>query len=386
MTCPVEDLNDAVEPRVDSNEGGVCQSDGFTTERRPLWVSASSREESSSKYEGPGLQLSSTLTVRTGPAVEANNQYFADLYHNCVQSSADECNVNGNCGISSGMTTITLSKTTTENKYDASGALVSTVQENWVPRIAGAQPVDWRAGIEKGMIIGFRTPSNAYGLYRVSAVKTTYEYSETKTVSRTTTYNSITTRQSGISGANIDAYNGIVSKTKRTSIAGRYSANNDPDAPDTLAGIDIELEDKVFVVPSARGDVDSSGTPTPREGLKYTLSVPYPLLLGDTGLTAPEVISDYALYTYFTIVGESRGLRIQESMRDDIVTGWKPNQPFYYCDPQRGKIVSMRGSSWSWGVSSTESIVSVDGLFMGIIDGTLSVPNNVVGNTTPVLP
>ena len=381
LACPTDSLAEATEGLVsgtgDQGNPEACNLDNFESVRSPMWIAATSTETTTTAFEALGGQQSYRETIRLGPAVEASNQYYADLYHNCVQVNSSTCTPGGRCGTSAGMAQITLSKSTVQYFYNEDGSVAKVVNETWKPRISGAQPVDWRAGKEKGQVQGFKTPERHLELYRSDAQVSTYTYDGATTISEDVSYESITSRSSGISGnpSAIDAYKGIIKTTRRTSIAGNYAASNDPEKPDTIASPEINLETKEFSIPS-----NSPGEPE----TVSEVSLPYPIVIGEgSSLNEEQIVAEFAKYTYFYFIGESRGLRIAEAMRDDITSSWKPNQPFRYVDPQRDQIIAMRGSSWSWGVSSTESVVSVDGLFMGISQGNLVVPNNIVGNTTP---
>lgn len=389
LSCPTDNTDDATETPVTEEEDGnptSCNLDNFESLREPYWVTATSVEVSRTEYEGPAKQQSYSESIRTGPAVEANNQYYADLYHNCVQVNSSTCKPNGNCGIDKGMATVTLSKNTTRYIYNQTdGSLQKTIQEQWAPRIAGAQTFDWRAGKENNQVKGFRTPDRHLDLYRFAATVTEYIYAGPYTQTIETQYVSATTRESGISGESklIDAYNGIKTVVSRISSSGGLTASNDPERPDTERSPEIETVTKTVTIPRSN--------PNKKATTKSKTAMPFPIFRpldgSDPSVTTGSIVTEYVKYIYFWFIGESKGLRITEAMRDDILTDWKPNQPFRYVDVQRNKAIAMRGSAWAWGVTPEESVVSVDGLFMGIIeDPDLFIPNNLLGNIPATLP
>jgi hypothetical protein len=77
------------------------------------------------------------------------------------------------------------------------------------------------------------------------------------------------------------------------------------------------------------------------------------------------------------------GLQVAEAMRAEVATGWFPGMPFRYSDPKKGKVIALRMDATSWGVSPTESAFVCNGVWVGVSDGTVTSPSNVLGNSKP---
>ena len=122
------------------------------------------------------------------------------------------------------------------------------------------------------------------------------------------------------------------------------------------------------------------------KALPYRESIPAPILLPvGSNLTINGVIRDYEAYIIRCLRAKGLGLRVGESMREEISDFWKPNVPFRYADPRYGIILACRGDAHTWNITPTGCFFTVDGLTTGFTNGTLYVPDNVVGVTTPVL-
>lgn len=387
LTCVDEETNPNPDSPAIQTPGGVngetsCM-DNYETVRSPIYVNAQSTSISTSYYDGPNSALSYQENLRYGPALEANNQYFADSFQVCRQSWATKCQPNGQCSTAEGTEEVLLSKDTRETTYNEDGSVASIIVDSFATRLSGAQPFNWRAGVENGLIVNFRTPLNPFGLYRVQRVETNYTYSKTgaKTVRATTTYTSVTSRQQGISGI-IDALSGIITTQTETSLTNAV----DPPRPPQLEEPEIPTEEETETLPGNGEGDDSRGSSAGLIGsskIKVRERIGFPIIPIRGRTTAAQVIADYKEYIVFTIKGESLGLRIVEPLREDICTNWTPNQSFRYSDPRYDLVMSLRMDGTTWSIRPDSCLISTDGLAMGFSDGTLQVPNNVVGNTTP---
>ena len=63
-------------------------------------------------------------------------------------------------------------------------------------------------------------------------------------------------------------------------------------------------------------------------------------------------------------------------MRDELFD-YYPGMPFSYYDPTLEKLLKLRMNSTGWALSSNAAIVSTDGIFIGISNGTVTLPSNV---------
>ncbi len=70
---------------------------GYGLVESPLFVPAYRRDKTITTYDAPGAQVSSSLQEVYGPAVELNEQYYADKMAYCRAIWATECNPNGSC-------------------------------------------------------------------------------------------------------------------------------------------------------------------------------------------------------------------------------------------------------------------------------------------------
>lgn len=214
--------------------------------------------------------------------------------------------------------------------------------------------------------------------FRDQRTVTDYLYSGDGNIQTTTTYNSNTSNNIGIYRGSLDALEGI--KTVQRRISRTITAN--PIAPDRVsssssATVEQTSEYPVFVS-TYQESVDPSGPYVVRE------SIPVPLLFANTE-TLAGIVETYSNYLIRFIKGDALGYTIGESLRPEIIENWRPGMPFRYCDQEKAKILALRMDSSSWGVSANESAVVTNGVWIGNSDGTLSLPSNLSGNSTPSL-
>ena len=330
-------------------------------------------------YDAEGGQVSRIYSEIKGPAVEANNQYYADKYAYCRQLYASQCDPNGNCPME-GQNEILLGYTEQINYYGEANELVGTIQDTWTTTLSAAKPEDWRAGVEDGTIQQFDGNLSETELYRASRVKTEYFKEDGANVQLTTTYTSAVSRGAGISQgvAALDALNGIVTSSKRISTT---TATLDI-APDRVnsATTDTKEETSEIVLFTGRYQEPPAGAGP------YILdeSIPMPLLY-DNQAEIESAVAAYENYITRFIKGDAFGLTIGEALRQDIANSWSVGRPFRYYDPASSQILAMRMDGCSWGVDQDGSAVVIQGIWIGASNGTVTLPNNLVGNSSPDL-
>lgn len=348
-------------------------NEGYTLVQTPQIIPALRKETRRTEYAGPAGQVSRIYTEVRGPALEANQQYFADKYAYCRNTWATACQPNGSCPLE-GTQEIKLSYSEQINYYDRSNALVKTVVDTYVPTLSGAQPFNWRSGVVNGVAQNFQTLSLTT-MYRTTSVITEYSYSENSTTQETTTYTSITARQSGISG-NIDALAGVKTFVRRISTT--ISAN--PLVPDMVNSATTNTVDRTRKIRLFSGRY----TTPPAESGPYVIKeqVPVPLLFTSAAQISAAVAA-YSNHLERFIKGDAFGLQIAEAMREEICTNWYPGMPFRYYDSRKNKLLAMRMDSTAWGVDGEGSALVTNGIWIGYSNGTVTVPSNLVGDSRP---
>lgn len=205
----------------------VSCSDGYTTVQTNIVQAATRTTTSTQKYDGPAAQLSYTLEEVRGPAIEANNQYYADSFAYCRQTWATACDPNGSCPLD-GMDNVLLTKSETFNEFSDDGRLIKTTKEDWATVLSAAQPFNWRSGNTNGEITDF-TPISVTDMYRAVATITEYvEDSDTYTETVTTTYTSAASLGSGLG----DASPNISGVSRNGNVTGISSSTTAPGLPD----------------------------------------------------------------------------------------------------------------------------------------------------------
>lgn len=362
----------------DGEQAGIQCSEKYKTQRVDKYEPATRTTVSTTTYGAPGGQVSFIEQTVTGPAVEASPSYFADQYAYCTSIYGYNCNPNGNCPVY-GMDTITLSRTITQNFYDTEdNSLSKTIQDNYANKLTALQPTDYRSGINNGRPQNFSTFATDQE-YRRSRVVTEYYKENNANVQLTTTFSSLTSRGIGVTGGgSIDALDGIKTTVKRISVS-NTTLDVRPDSVNSPTTATETRSSKILL------NTSSYQTP-PTESGPYILdeSIPVPLLSTDEA-EIQGWVDDYTEYLTRFIKGDLYGLRIAESMRTEIVGTWYPGMPFRYVDSQNNRILAMRMDACAWGVTQDEAIVVTNGVWIGFSSGTLTIGNNLVGNSAPDL-
>ena len=349
---------------------------GYQTVAAPTFVGATRTSISTTEYSGPGAQVSRVVQEVYGPAVEVNNQYYADKFAYCVQTYGYACNPNANCPME-GLETVLQSRSITRNYYGAANELVRTVADEYVPTLAAAQPFNWRSGTSgNGQLQDFNGSLDATQLFRVRSTVTDYYQEGNANVQFTTTHESMSSRGGGIYAGPLDALKGIRTTVKRIST----TITTLDIKPDTANSVTTSTTERTTEIPMGT----SSYITPPSEAGPYILeeAVPVPLLFEDDALIEAAVDA-YSEYLKRFVKGDLYGLEIAEALRSDIVTNWRPGMPFRYVDTVNDRIMAMRMDACQWGVTQDESLVVTSGVWTGYSTGSLVTGDNLVGNSRP---
>lgn len=343
------------------------------------YVNAVRTETQTTVYNGPAGQVSSTTTSVFGPAIEANNQYYADMYNYCQRSYASGCDPNGSCPMY-GLETISLGYSTTGYVYGDANELVRTVVDTYRPLISLMKPSDWRSGVVGGVPQDFNGDIIPANLFRYSRVITETYQEGNVNVQEVNTWTSATSRGSGtrnLDASSIDALRGIHTKQIRRSstITTIDVAPDRVNAPETATA--TKKTSVALVV--GGGYIDEYGPYIEKD------DIPAALLFDDKDLV-DSALRGYSDYISRFYQGDARGLNITEGLRKAIGNDWEPNQPFWYYDDIQDELMSCRGDAHTWGITDEGSIVAMSAIWLDDHEGVVTVGGNLTGNATPVIP
>jgi hypothetical protein len=357
------------------DESGAC-SDGYELKQKPIILPATRTETQQSFYNGPGAQQSFSTSEVVGPQLEANQSYFADRYAFCAGTFLTACN-RANCNLE-GLNNVVLSRRTSTNLFGEAGEVVRQIDENYSHSFNIAQPEDWRSGTtDKGIPKDFTYLPDF--LFRDTVSITNYYKEGNANVQDTTTYTTLAARGAPgliFKGASyLDAYRGIKTRQVRKSST-TATVELAPDIANSPSTQTIEQETEIplftgrYVTP-------------PTESGPYVLeeSMPLPLLYS----TQAEIDTALGVYTNYLerfVKGDAFGLQITEGLREDIGQNWYPGMPFRFYDPKEGRILAMRMDAVQWGVTPEESALVTNGIWIGYSNGSIAIPDNVLGNST----
>lgn len=372
----------AVGPATDScgstptQPNGQSQScnDGYELQENPLFVPAFRREVSTTVYGGPAAQVSSTRQEVRGPAIEANAQYYADKYAYCRSVWATACEPNAGCPLD-GMEEIVLGYVTSINYYGEANELVRTIVDTYATTLSAAQPSDWRSGVVDGAPQNFNSNLSTTTFYRATRVDTVYYQDGKMNVQEASTYTSNAANGTGIRG-NIDALKGIKTvQIRRSTTTATIDIAPDRANSATTATVERYAQIPLFT---------NRFTESPSAAGLYVKEeqIPVPLLFDDQA-DIDQTVNAYANYIERFTKGDVLGIQIGESLRSDVVTNWRPGQSFRYVDTSKNKIFALRMDATAWGVSLNEASFVTNGIWIGISNGTASIPANLVGNSLP---
>ena len=364
-----------------SQQNPSC-NEGYSLEQTPAILPAERVQLSRTEYSGPAGQVSRVYTQTTGPALEANTQYFADLFAFCRYTWSTQCQPNGACSTDDGMQSILLGYTEQINYYGTANELVKTVTDTYTTTLSAAQPFNWRSGVVNGAPQDFQTLSLT-DMYRVSRVVNEYFTDGDSNVQETTTHTSVTSRQVGIDNGGIDALDGIRTFQRRTST----TISTTPIAPDSTQSPQTRTNTLTNIIPVLR----KGFTEPPSESGPYIQqsSAPVAFLLSSQS-EVDDAVSLYSDYLHRATIGDAYGLQIAESLRSDIVASWRPGMPFRYWDNRPGtsddSLMAMRMDACTWGVDQAGAQLVTNGIWIGSSDGTVNEPSNTLGTGGAVTP
>ena len=355
-----------------TNVQASCTGD-FATEPTSTYVAAKRISTSETTYGGPAAQSSFQESWVYGPALEVNSQYYADKFAYCVGQYANVCAPTGGCPLD-GQEQALLGRQQTEYFYGEANEVVKQVVTTWRPKLSAMQPTDWRSGIDRGIPQDFKNDLTPDQLYRHQIVTREFGRNGNENVQTTTTQTSSVTRGGGI-GGNIDARAGITTKEVRTS-SSTITADIKPDqlnSPKTT----VETGTSILKLSTKFGGYEPTDGP-------YSIKedIPVPLLFADAAGVS-SALAIYAFYLSRFIEGDIRGLAVGEALTEEISAAWTPNVPFRYYDPTTDSLMAFRADACSWGADPAGCVVVLNGIWVGDSLGTVTLPDNLVGNAGP---
>lgn len=347
---------------------------GYVTKASPQFIPAKRTETRITHYAGPAAQTSLQTSEIYGPVLEMNSQFYADKFAYCGSTYANKC-LPSPCpmyGTEEGL----LGKQQTQYFYGTSAEVVKTVTTTWRPKLAAAQPTDWRSGIRSGAPQDFDNDFDRYAedLYKHQVVIREFETSDNEKIQRTTTHTSVASRGGGI-GAELDAYKGIETSEIRRSTTS-VTAEVRPDSINT-ATTKVKTEKTTQLLNGRIGGYVSTAGP-----LILEEDAPIPLLY-ESAYAVNRAVNIYGNYLATFVQGDARGLVIAEGLRQDIGDNWTPNIAFNYYDPNSDKLMVMRADACSWGVDASGCIVALSGIWLSDIEGNVYIPDNTTGVVRP---
>jgi len=364
-------------PSKPGDNGTPSCNEGYQLVQSPLYLPAYRVSKQETRYDGPGAQVSTSRSEVRGPRIEANNQYFVDSFAYCRQVWGTACQPNGGCPYD-GMDEILLSYVETTNYYGNANELVRQIQDTYVTVLSAAQTTDWRAGNNSGVIQDFDSSlGNLQDMYRQQRRDTRYSVEDNVNIQVTDTYISLTSRGVGIKGGqNIDALAGVKTTEVRKS-ATISTLDVAPDIVNSATTTTSQLSEKIRLF-------TGRFTTPPEESGPYILEeqIPVPLLF-DSQQEIDDAVAEYSNYLTRFVKGDIFGLQIGESLRSEVASSWFPGMPFRYYDEKKGKVLAMRMDATSWGVDVNSAAFVTNGVWIGVSDGTVTKPDNLVGNSLP---
>ena len=335
------------------------------------------------KYGAQGGSLSSEISITVGPAVEVNGSYYAERY------AYELARANGGAEPSlKGLENIVQEKKEKTYTYGSGGEVVKTVEDTFKATIGAMTATDWRAGnAETGIIYdpeepptnasrGFLTNPPTSAMYLQTRITTEWEYKDDRTVETRTTIKSsaqcngvgIYPKTGGRTIQNIDAtFNGIESSEKRTSMGGLLNPNQPPRNPGTSSKV---TKSATYTNESAKYYATDAGSIVLRGSAPFN----NPL---DSEVQSRERAAFYARTLRDIIEGDAAGIRVAETMRPEVLLEYMPGMAFSFYDTQLKEVIKLRMNATGWAFSPNQCIFSTDGVFIGVSNGTVEIPDNV---------
>lgn len=359
----------------------TCKEIMVNTAKRQYSVTKTS--SSIRRYGAIGGSVSTENEITRGPAVELAGSYYAELYaFNLAQNNYNPSGVNP-----AGLDEVVQSSRERTYEYGTGGEVLKQIEKSYKNVLSAMTPNDWRAGnAETGVIFdpeepptgatrGFLTSPPKTSLFLHTQTTVEYTYYDDRTVQVTTTL----TSSAGCNGVgiypptgerilqNIGAdNNGIETVQKRTSTGGLLNPDQPPRNP---GGKTLETKSGVYIDESAKYYPTEAGSVT------LTTSVPF-AVVGASENAMRTYASNYAKVLRNQLEGDAAGIRVAESMRPEIFQ-YSPGMPFSFYDTTLEKLVKLRMNSTGWAMAPGQAIFSTDGVFIGISNGTVEIPENV---------
>lgn len=343
--------------------------------------------QSQRRYNGPGGSVGTEVSITKGVACEVQGSYFAERY----SWELARANYNDTGIRLKGLNEVIQERTERTYTYGTGGEVKKTVQKSYKNIIGAMTQNDWRSGIGQTEASydpggpsptagtrGFLTTLPDDVLYLDTITTTEYLYYDDKTVEETTTLkSSAKCNDVGIyppTGPRIlqdisAENNGTEEFSRRTSAGGLLN----PDQPPRNGGSNKVTRSATFTQES------SKYVPTAAGSVTYTGTIPY---------TSPEwteeesreITAWYTKHLQAFIEGDAAGIRVAEAMRPEIFD-YYPGMPFSYYDRQNEKLVKLRMNGTGWAMSATDCVMSTDGIFIGVSNGTVDIGSNVPAAT-----
>lgn len=360
----------------------TCKDITVNTAKRQYSVTKTTR--SIRRYGATGGSVSTENEITTGPAVEVNGAYFAELYSfQLAQRYGDATGLKPD-----GLYQIIQSSREKTYEYGPGGEVIKSVEKTYKNYVSAMTQNDWRAGnAETGKVYepdkpitgatrGFLTTIPSGQLYLATKVTTEYTYYDDRTVELTTTIQS----SADCNGVgiypptgdrqiqNIGAENnGVKTTVKRTSTGGLLNPDQPPRNP---GGKAMTTKSDVYTDESAKYFPTDAGSVTLATQVPF--SVP-----GESEQEMRRIAANYAKVLRAQLEGDAAGIRVAETLRPEVLLNYTPGMPFSFYDHQEQKLVKLRMNSTGWAFAPGQTIFSTEGCFIGISNGTVTIPDNV---------
>lgn len=379
------------------NEGDYEQcTQGYTSQEVVRLVDVEMTEVSRTYYSGPGRQVERTEKILYNAKIEHNEDYWKDYIEYCRFAYGTQCRPDGNCltdALAQGREQMRDSIVIETNTYGEGDILVKKRVDTYTNMFDCYTPVDWRRrvigllNIFGNSLISEFIPMHAYTgrdyEYMSSRVETEYQYFDSHTIEKETTWTSDCGKESEFHQEG----DSFIQRIKdaypwgKKRVITKISSNKTPDREEQKSS-DPTTVTKTGVVQDVRSKSSYVEPPDEAGPITMQTSVPFPIQ-GDIS-TVIYYANKYLSYYRRFLEGDNAGVRVVESLRADIIGGWFPSMPFRFYDPRHGKNLALRMNACSWGLTQTEAVVSTDGIYIGSSNGQISTAYNSSNILVPV--
>lgn len=351
----------------------VSCSGSYATQTMEELIPATKTTITTTYYDAPGGQVSRVYAETFALGIEINQQYYADRFAYCSTLYSHKCQVNGDCRFE-GITPTRMGYIETINEYGEANELVKTTTDTYVTRLSAANTVNWRAGLDQGYK-RFIRDIDPTEMYRTERSVTEYYKEGNANVQLTTTWRSHARNGGGLN-VPLDALEGVKTTQKRISVT-TSTLELAPDRVNTSQTSTNERSTELLL-----GTAGYLTPPTQAGPYILEEQIPVPLLY-DNRAEIDSAVELYSNYITRFVKGDIYGLSITEGMRSEVAQGWVPNMPFRYYDPKRQEMIALRMDATVWGVDGSGAAFATSGIWVGTSNGTVTIPSNVTGNSTP---